>query len=377
MKEDGSMKLKPLFLFGLMVSLLTTASVSFAQKPTNPDDPTQYLGNGFPSGPHYNLLIHGKGATFRCPQPEFYLRVTVDNNGDSDAGLLVTECDEGDVCEATDIQIFGNVINCPRVQGTDPITILMESGLKGPKSAPATIGLEVTDWCTESFPDDGSIAPPLGDSAVMRLQKNDLGYAVFARVVGRPGENGGPTFNMIPSLQLVQDEAGNDLVLLGFVTPTGVFNEDGIPINRYDTTKSGKGVKGATNISNLFKWTGDVCYVQADTDPYCIVEGENVCTSLALCCVDTSDPLDGLWDRCDLLTDVGVDLDFDGDYECPVNDGTYPYWPVAGTCRQYENQWVFNIADFVNVLWDVTHDGVYNVQIRFYPLPLNQVQAEP
>ena len=367
------MSLKHLLSFILMFCLLTTVSLAFQGKPTSPDNPTQYLGNGFPSGPHFNLLIHGKDATFSCPQPEFYLMVMADNNGDEDLGLLVKECDQGDECIPTNVQIFGNVINIPRVQGTDPIHILMESGLKGPKSAPATEGLQVTDWCSESFPDDGSVAPPLGDFAVMRLQKNELGYAVYARVLGKPGEDGGPTFNMVPSLDLVQDDIGNDLLLLGFVTPTGVFNPDGLPINRYDSAKSGKGAKSATDISSLFKWTGDVCYVQPDTDPYCIVNEVNVCTPRSLCCIDSS--LDGIWDRCDLLTNVGIDPELDGDFVCPETDlDEVPYWPVEALCREYTNNWVFNIADFVNVLWDVTHDGVYNVQIRFYPLPLNQVQ---
>jgi len=363
------MKVKLLLSFGLMLCQLTMIHPAYAGKPASPDNPAQYLGNGFPSGPHFNLLIHGKDATFSCPQPEYYLQVTADGNGDGDIGQLVTICDIEDTCVPTDIQIFGNVINIPRIQGTDAITILMESGLKGPKSAPATIGLEVTDWCTESFPDDGSAAPPLGDSAVLRLQKNDLGYAVFARVQGKPGENGGPTFNMIPSLNLVQDEAGNDLLLLGLVTPQGVFNPDGLPINRYDPTRSGKGVKSATDLSSLFQWAGDVCYLQADTDPYCIVNEVNICTSRDLCCIDSN--LDGLWDRCDLLTAVGIDPDLDGNYVCPATDESgYTYTPITTVCRHYNPQWVFNIADFVNVLWDITQDGIYNVQIRFYPLPL-------
>ena len=43
---------------------------------------------------------------------------------------------------------------------------------------------------------------------------------------------------------------------------------------------------------------------------------------------------------------------------------------MAAVCRDYEEDWVFNIADFVNVLWDI-QGNAYNVQIRFYPLPLN------
>ena len=60
-----------------------------------------------------------------------------------------------------------------------------------------------------------------------------------------------------------------------------------------------------------------------------------------------------------------------GTLVCPdFDDLGFPYETVAAVCRDYEEDWVFNIADFVNVLWDI-QSNAYNVQIRFYPLPLN------
>jgi hypothetical protein len=183
-------------------------------------------------------------------------------------------------------------------------------------------------------------------------------------------------FNMVPNLQLVMDESGNALLLLGFVTPTGIFNSAGLPIYRSDSGTKGKGAKPATNLTSLFNWTGNVCYIQEDSDLYCLENAVNVCTTKALCCVDTSDPVDGIYDRCDLLTGlggVGVDPDGDGNYVCPATDASgFAYTAISAQCRDYENRWVFNIADFVDVLWDIEHTGIYNVQIRFYPLPLNQ-----
>ena len=226
-----------------------------------------------------------------------------------------------------------------------------------------------------NFPDDGSSVPPLGDSAVVRLPKDPEGYAVYARVLGKPGVDGAPMFNMVPSLNLAKDESGNDLLLLGFVTPTGVFNAGGLPINRYDSTIKGKAAMTATNLTSLFEWTGDVCYIQEDSDLYCYEGTEDVCTTRALCCVDTSNPADGTYERCDLLTEVGDDLDdgIVGNLVCPATDAEgYAYIPVEAQCRHYDNKWVFNIADFVDILWDIQHTGIYNVQIRFYPLPLNQ-----
>ena len=341
------MRPKHLLLFGLTICLLIVASPAFAGKPGT-GNPTQYLGNGFPSGPHFNLLIHGKDATFSCPQlvPEYYLVVIGDNNNDGDLGDYVKECDLGDSCTPTDKLIYGNVINIPRAQGEDPISILIESGKK--MTAPGTIGLEVTDWCTESFPDDGSAAPPLGDKAVLRLEQNAYGYAVYARVLGKPGEDGGPTFEILPGLPTVVDGEGSTLALVGFVNSTGTYNASGALITRYESSGQGKGAISATDISPIFQFTGSVCY---DT-----VQSQ--------CCVDTDDPLDG-WNRCDLLADVGIDG------ACPETDADgYDYTTIDSTCMDFQNMWVFNVADFVNVLYSINSTGVYNMQIRFYPLPL-------
>jgi hypothetical protein len=46
----------------------------------------------------------------------------------------------------------------------------------------------------------------------------------------------------------------------------------------------------------------------------------------------------------------------------------YPYDGIIAECRTYENEWVFNIADFVGYLWDIDSTGAYVIQVRFYPL---------
>ena len=40
---------------------------------------------------------------------------------------------------------------------------------------------------------------------------------------------------------------------------------------------------------------------------------------------------------------------------------------VDAYCRTYTNEWVFNIADFVEYLWDLDNNGVKLLQVRFYP----------
>lgn len=55
-------------LFLLLVALMALGVTTvFAAKPSNPDHNVVAMSNGFPSGPHFNLNIHGK-ANFNCPQ---------------------------------------------------------------------------------------------------------------------------------------------------------------------------------------------------------------------------------------------------------------------------------------------------------------------
>jgi hypothetical protein len=244
----------------------------------------------------------------------------------------------------------------------------MESGKKGPKGAQGITELQVTDWCTECFPDYGSNK---GDGAVLRLPAHDRGYAVYARITGKPVKDGDPNVSITGDLVYVEDEAGNDLILLGLVDRQGVskFNSDGQVIFRTstDTSKKGKGVQKASNITSLFEWTGEVCYVQDDPNLYCLNEFyEYICSSLDLCCVD--DDGDGVYELCDLLTDVGlIDPNDPGNLMCPLADALgSPYLPVTAECRSYDNEWVFNIADFVGYLWDIDTTGAYVIQIRFY-----------
>jgi len=144
-----------LFSFLGLIAIGLIAVSSFAGKPK---DDGIFLGNGYPSGPHYNLNLIGKKDNFSCPPPQYL--VIADINGDGDIDQIVGSCDAGDICE----QVYGNVIFMPRNENgaADPISITIESGRKGPKSKPGTTEYEVTDWCTQSFPDDGSSPPALG-----------------------------------------------------------------------------------------------------------------------------------------------------------------------------------------------------------------------
>jgi hypothetical protein len=122
---------------------------------------------------------------------------------------------------------------------------------------------------------------------------------------------------------------------------------------RYSSGDKGKGSLKATDISQIFRYTGVVCYFDSTVD-YCGADGE-YCEPSELCCTD-ADPDDGIEPP---YTD------------CPTQavDGACPdgYDAVLTHCNEYVDEWAFNIADFVDLLWDFKNNS-YNVQVRFYPL---------
>ena len=294
------------FLITIMAALLT--GQVFATKPGEDVNP-----NGFPSGPHFNLNIIGKKDSFTCPEQEY----------DPETGE----------------PIYGNVIFVPELgpENGIPIEILMQSGKQGGKGSKNTTlpdVLQVIDPCTAAFD---------GDEAVLQLPKSDAGYRVYARALAKPTDN--PDIKITPELVAVEDEYGNDLVYLGLVTDNGFQTPEG---QDYMTFTRGKGKSRAVDITGLFLWTGTVCYL-SEPDVY---QG-----TMDLCCIDLSDPPDGIYDVCeprDWITypDTGCDPAYD---------------PVTAYCTAYTDEWVFNIGDFVEYLWNADNNGVKLLQVRFYP----------
>ena len=266
------------------------------------------LNNGFPSGPHYNLNIIGKKDTFSCPSPE---------------------------TDATGAPIYGNVIFVPEFvpevtennSSQDPVEIIFESGLKGPKRDPTITELQVRDWCT-GFSGTGS--------AIILLPKNEAGYDVFARALAKPTNN--PNVMISPSLVWLQDESGYDLYYLGSTDSANYYSWG------TNTFYRRKGKSPGLDITHLFEFTGEICYV---TDPT-----NSEYTQKDVCGLDEND--DGVYEDIIALPDSGI---------CP--DG---YDPIIGYCKTYNTPtWVFNITDFVNYVWGYDNHGVKLFQVRFYP----------
>jgi hypothetical protein len=316
--------------------------------------------NGFPSGKHFNLIIHGKSSYDSC----------------GGAG--------------------GNSVFTPEYSPAGDQTLQYYANKKA-----HSFTLNVRDPCTEGFdgdpaqvqlPTESEDGTPLAD-----------GFWVFARVHGTPdnGKGGGDSNIVLkpdpkieacdlkdeeedptsPTASDCVDSSGqHDVVELGFVTKNGVYKceePDTIDCDeklyRIDDTTSGKGPKKALDITPLFRWSGIACedtfpdgeltILDFDTNgdgvigDLVVLDGEGAVTqdhiddaeiavygAVANRIIDTDDEFDAL------LVILSLDETFDA-------------------CISVNDIWVFDLFDADLVIQNQTliNDGVKNLQIRFYP----------
>jgi hypothetical protein len=237
-----------------IASVCTLALPALAVKPGQEVNP-----NGFPSGEHYTLNIHGKKLAFQCPPLE------TDENGDP---------------------IYGGSIFIP--EDGQGIQIIMESGSAKGKKAVTLTDFGVKDPCTADFD---------GDAAVLQLPPNDKGYRVYGRPLAKPTDE--PSLTLMPELYAVEDELGNDLIFLGLVTDNGFETAS-------ETFTRRKGKSKALDITGLFEWSGEVCYF--DT---ALCDPTSECSQDTICCTDAD--LDGVYESCvpqvDGVCEVGTPTD--------------------------------------------------------------------
>jgi hypothetical protein len=307
--------------------------------------------NGYPSGFHHNLNVHGTDPT--------NLRdctYTPDSNS-----VWVANVDApggGDERDENTIQYFSN------------------------KKKNSSSDYEVRDPCTE--PLDGS-------PAVVRIPHDSQGYYVYARVPGNHQNSDGSSLIMTPSpyvtacdfaadpnnpdygdLENCEEQTDPDLALLGYVSSQGVYDYD----TQFETFTEvdnsaneqgkGKGKSKATDITGLFYWTGFICEE----------DGLDGTIGYVLKTYDVNN---------NLLLDVGdVPLTYDGsDGSNPNNtietsellvwmadliDPTSPIYDANLSCTFIDNEWVLTIGDITVVDHHIYNDGVKLWKLRFYPM---------
>jgi len=340
-----------------VVALVVGATAVMAAKPQNSGSGKDViaLSNGFPSGQHFNLNIHGKNPeTFVC------------NETPGGRSVFVAE--------------YGNA------------TIQYVSNKKA-----SVYELTVLDPC--AMPD------PYGDGIAKvqlpyKVMVDDTptpagGFYVFARILGKPN-NGKiePASNIILYPNTVV-EACNDPgdnpgfgnytecpedpeLMLGLIAGNNVYVPDPSEqvLRRFeDPTAKGKGKSKAVDITRLFTYTGWVVDGRLDFG-----------NSTGGCSGNITHPEpDGLINECDLpdnawdiITGAGVDPNLYDDHPLFGNNNdlldTIEEWlaynadldpPMAW---YFANHWIFDIADLVITEQGLVNDGTKLVQLRFYPV---------
>lgn len=188
---------------------------------------------------------------------------------------------------------------------------------------------------------------------------------MYLRVLGKYTDDPLNSITLSPNLSFVEDEDFQDLLYLGLVTRDGWYTGSAT----YERNKHGKDKNNlAIDISELFRYTGEVCHT---IDP-CASYPEGEC------------PYEGVVEKSKCCNyDVGLEyivcedvvIEDDIIYDCPPDAvGTETCTVVTceqlydpAYCVEYTNDWIFNIGDLVEYLWDVNNQGVKLLQVRFYP----------
>ena len=321
-----------------LVALLVGASAVMAAKPQNSGSGKDViaLSNGFPSGQHFNLNIHGKDPeTFICDA--------------TPGGKSVFVAEYG----ASTIQYVSN------------------------KKA-SMYDLTVLDPC--AMPD------PYGDGVAKvqlpyKVMVDDTptpagGYYVFARILGKPNNGKTESASNIILYPNTVVEACNDTdppnpgfgnytecpedpeLMLGLIVGNNLYvpDPDEQVLRRFeDPTAKGKGKSKAVDITRLFTYTGWVVDATLDANDDEVIDINDVPVA------DYDGNLATPDDR-DYNNDGSVD---EADVEAWLTDMAALDPPMAW---YFANEWIFNIADLVITEQGLMNDGTKLVQLRFYPV---------
>jgi hypothetical protein len=362
-----------------LVVLLVGASAVMAAKPQKSGSGKDViaLSNGFPSGPHETLNIHGKKADYQC-----------------------VECVP---CSDCDPPVQCNVVNIPEYT-TEDVTISYVSGRKVKIDE-----LTVFDSCA------GFNNPGQEDGAEVWLPYEEQGYWVFARALGKPAK-GDPNDPLYEPRQIIFQNDENSPVaysLFGDVTnpdevplvfPLGVITKDGAYkvmstnelgeylLVRFDSEPAGKG-RGKNvgkDITDMFMWSGWVFHGSLDLNE----DGSVNELDVEYACwsdydydgdgiIEDSDLVETIWDEDgdgDIDRDDLVLIDpcgYDSDSNGVIDADEFSNWLDLN-----QQGWVFSlgldlngdgVVDNQDVVYDCIHNECGDVDCCKYDLDRNGV----
>jgi hypothetical protein len=325
-------------MFFVAGSALAVKPGADGNPPTNP--------NGFPSGEHFNLNIHGKKTYFNCPEPYSGPDYNGEFHDGKDYGNYVNE---GTEQEPVWVWKYSGSLFIP--ENGEGIKILVETGKSGgnPKKQLTTDVLKVTDPCAVFD----------GDAATFQLPPQPNGYWVFFRALAKPTNDPSLTIEGA-GVNFFEDSKGNVLFFAGTLGKDFVGTSDGTFTRR-------KGRSIAVNATTLFNFSGNICYFDLFD---CPGELGVDCLETPLCC-ELIDDGDGIshYDNCVLNdTDTNGDGVVDGS-DCVDGTTNVGLEPAFAYCKEFVDEPIFNIADFVQFFYDVKNEGLKLLQVRFYPIP--------
>jgi hypothetical protein len=356
-EKKGGREMKQAILFCLIAGIVLTFTPSVMAK-EQPGKPQHVIerSNGFPSGQHFNLNIHGKKYEYLCdPTP----------GGKS---VFIFEYTH-DVYEPDVKSIIQYVSN---------------------KKSSST-QLEVLDPCDTLFqnpPDDDPVKVMLPhnievDGMVIPAE----GFYVFGRILGKPN-NGKiePESNILLYPNVVTEACNDDPlnpdpdfgtytdcneVPLGLIVGDNLYTAEPEYYERFDSAATkGKGKSKATDITPLFTYTGWAVDERLDiSGPGGLPDGV---------INDYDIPADA-----DLqVTNAGYAIsDFDEDPDFGNNSGTIDLieeWLLFQATLStpmawyFPETWILNVADLVVTEQGLVNDGTKLLQLRFYPVATTQ-----
>jgi hypothetical protein len=363
MKRIGPSFVSVLLVVTLLFGMVTAA---MAGKPQGVIEKS----NGFPSGKHFNLNVHGKWFDYTCNPTPGGNSVFVCQYGEqkieyvSNKRSSLTELLVLDRCS----DCFDNAPDPDPVSVMLPYKIQLDTGEVVPAGGFWVFGRILGTPnngknCTDPDPDGKCPSSIIWDANVVKQACNDDGTDGFG------------------------DYTDCDEVALGVIVGNNLYTPDpdaGV-YTRFDPQETkGKGNSKATDMTPLFTYEGWVSWGQCpETDGIIGITKEDISADFDIdlnedSIVDLKDWIlyhpdtncDGIIDEKDASyfatngpTDQ-TDLDSDEDVD---TDDWYLFQETLGHSSYYPDTWIFDIADLVYTEQGFVNDGTKLFQIRFYP----------
>ena len=276
--------------------------------------------NGFPSGPHFNLNIHGKKDDYNCDPTSGGGSVFVPEYGDSEIDFVqnkrssVNELTVHDKCAGFDDDPA--LVQLPAGEYQVYARILAKP-LKDDEQRDVVFYPKLVEACNDTLSaldTNGNGVIDLGDLSADLNGDGDIDEDDLALYYEFPD---------------AVDCSDSFLLGTGVVTSGGVFDMDSQELIRT------KGKSKAVDVTELFQWSGYACDQIYD--------------------VNGNGEID--------IGDLSADLDGDGDID---EDDLQIYLDMS--CTFQDSVWIFDIADLVVYGWDYKNNGAKLVQTRFYPV---------